>query len=150
MTRRLLPLTAALGLGAHAGHAQAPRTDSAAVVHAIAAFDVAWVAKDTAVAARWLAPSYQYFTSAGGVWSRAQTLALLAAPEYRVARAARTALSVRLVGPTAVVSSRWQGQGTYPGGQFDDDQRCSLVLAKVGRAWRLLAEHCTQIQPAAS
>lgn len=150
MSRDALLLITLLCLSARVSDAQAARTDSAAVVRAVTTLDAAWAAKDTAAAGRWLAPAYQYFTSTGGIWSRAQTLALLAAPEYRVERAARTALAVRVVGSTAVVSSRWQGHGTYPGGRFDDDQRCSLVLAKVGRTWRVLAEHCTQIQPEAT
>lgn len=56
---------------------------------------------------------------------------------------------MRVTGATAVVSSRWQGDGAYSGGEFHDDQRCSLVLVKGGGAWRLVAEHCTQIRPAA-
>lgn len=135
-----------LRLAAPSALAQAAPADSAAVLRAVAAFDAACAAKDTMAAGRWLTPTYRYFTSTGGVWSRTQLLELLAAPAYRVERAQRSELEPRIMGTTAVVSSRWQGQGTYPGGRFDDDQRCSLVLVKVGVAWRLAAEHCTQIR----
>ena len=134
-------------LAVPAVRAQGATSDSAAVLAAVQAFDEAWAAKDSAAAGRWLTPSYRYFTSTGGVWSRAQLLELLVAPAYRVERAQRTVLEPRITGTTAVVSSRWQGQGTFPGGTFNDDQRCSLVLLKEGQAWRLLAEHCTQIRP---
>ena len=146
MVRTFLPVALALCLGVRPARGQAVPTDSAAVLRAVAGYDAAWAAKDTAAVGRWLAPGYRYFTSTGGVWSRVQVLALLAAPEYRLARVERSALEARLTGTTAVVSSRWQGSGTYPGGRFDDDQRCSLVLVKDGTAWQLVAEHCTQIQ----
>ncbi|MFL5576332.1 MAG: hypothetical protein ACJ79S_10235 [Gemmatimonadaceae bacterium] len=63
---------------------------------------------------------------------------------------ARSAASAVRAACAAVVSSRWQGHVTYPGGRCNDDQRYSLVLVKVAPAWRVLAEHCTQIQPEAT
>lgn len=33
---------------------------------AVAAYDAAWSAKDTAAVGRWLAPAYRYFTSQAG------------------------------------------------------------------------------------
>ncbi|HEU4698548.1 MAG TPA: nuclear transport factor 2 family protein, partial [Gemmatimonadales bacterium] len=119
--------------------------DSAAVVRAVAAYDAAWSARDTAAVGRWLAPAYRYFTSQGGVSTRAQVLAMLADPAYRVEWAERSAVEPWVAGGTAVVSSRWRGRGTWSGGRFDDDQRCSLVLVKERAGWRLVAEHCTQI-----
>lgn len=145
--RTFLLVALALCLGARPTRGQAAPADSAAVLRAVAGYDAAWAAKDTAAVGRWLAPGYRYFTSTGGVWSRGQVLALLAAPDYRLERVARSALEAQLRGTTAVVGSRWQGSGTYPGGRFDDDQRCSLVLVKDGTTWRLVAEHCTQIRP---
>ena len=144
--RTFLLLALALCLGARSARGQAVPADSAAVLRAVAGYDAAWAAKDTAAVGQWLAPAYRYFTSTGGVWSRAEVLALLAAPDYRLERVERSALEAQLSGTTAVVSSRWQGSGTYPGGRFDDDQRCSLVLVKHGTGWWLVAEHCTQIR----
>lgn len=145
--RAFLLVGLVLCVGARPARAQAAPTDSAVVLRAVASYDAAWGAKDTAAVGRLLAPGYRYFTSTGGVWSRAQLLALLAAADYRLERVERSALEARLTGTTAVVSSRWRGVGTYPGGRFDDDQRCSLVLVRDGTVWWLVAEHCTQIRP---
>ena len=147
MMRAFLLLLVLLPLTAPAARAQGASADTAAVRRAVRSFDAAWAAKDTAAAGRWLAPAYRYFTSTGGVWSRAQLLELAASPAYRVEAAERSALEVWLTGSTAVVSSRWRGRGVYASGTFDDDQRCSLVLVLRGPDWLLVAEHCTQIQP---
>jgi hypothetical protein len=45
------------------------------------------------------------------------------------------------------VSSRWKGQGAYDGQPFHDDQRCSIILARVKQQWLVVSEHCTQIVP---
>lgn len=62
-------------------------------------------------------------------------------PEYR----RRDEVRVRRIGGTAVVESRWRGRETYAGTAFEDDQRCSLVFARVEAEWRLASEHCTPI-----
>jgi hypothetical protein len=38
-----------------------------------------------------------------------------------------TEIVITVSGPVAVVSSRWQGRGTYRGKRFVDDQRCGQV-----------------------
>jgi len=86
-----------------------------------------------------------YFSSKGDVSSRRQTLDLLRSPRYILFSAERTEVEVRRTGNTAIVSSRWQGHGSYNAQEFRDDQRCSMVLVQTGRGWRVLAEHCTQI-----
>ena len=124
-------------------------------------YDSAWSRRDTSVVSRILAPKYQYFTSRGGVSSRAESIAMLSDPDYRLERASRSEITVALSGPVAVVSSRWQGQGTYRGQPFKDDQRCGQTwllsdahretrgARELGdsREWRLLSEHCVQIAP---
>jgi Domain of unknown function (DUF4440) len=127
----------------------------------VARYDSAWNRRDTSAVGRILAPKYQYFTSRGGVSSRAESMAMLSDPEYRLERASRSEITVALSGPVAVVSSRWQGQGTYRGQPFKDDQRCgqTWLLSDVhrgtqgarelgdSREWQLLSEHCVQIAP---
>lgn len=113
----------------------------------VRAYDDSWARRDTAAIGRLLGDSYQYFTSRGGIWSRERTLGLVASRDYVLSDAERTEVEVRLDGATAVVSSRWRGHGTYGEETFDDDQRCSLVLVRHPDRWRLLAEHCTQIEP---
>jgi hypothetical protein len=116
----------------------------------VARYDSAWNRRDTLTVSRLLAPRYQYFTSRGGVSSRAETMGFLNAPDYVLERAKRSELSVSLSGTVAVVSSRWQGEGSYRGEAFKDDQRCGQTWVRTGRAWQLLSEHCVQIAPPAA
>ena len=123
----------------------------------VARYDSAWNQRDTIAVSRLLAPQYQYFTSRGGVSSRAETMAMLSAPDYRLEHAKRSEIAISLSRPVAVVSSRWVGHGTYRGQPFKDDQRCGQTwLLTSGQTWmqrdatwQLLSEHCVQITPAA-
>jgi ketosteroid isomerase-like protein len=115
------------------------------VIQIVEAYDRAWDRKDVASLERILAADYVYFTSEGGVWSRQKMLDLLRSPQYILNSAERSELEVHRWKNTAVVSSRWKGHGSYQGKEFRDDQRCSLVLTREGRRWKLLSEHCTQI-----
>ena len=114
----------------------------------VARYDSAWNQRDTSTVSLLLAPRYQYFTSRGGVSSRAETLAMLSAPDYRLEHAKRSEIAVSLSGPVAVVSSRWQGHGTYRGRPFKDDQRCGQTWLETSESWQLVSEHCVQITPA--
>jgi Domain of unknown function (DUF4440) len=114
----------------------------------VARYDSAWNQRDTSAVSRLLARRYQYFTSRGGVSSRAETLAMLSAPDYRLEHAKRSDIAVSLSGPVAVVSSRWVGRGTYRGQPFNDDQRCGQTWLLTDDMWQLLSEHCVQITPA--
>jgi hypothetical protein len=127
----------------------------------VARYDSAWNRRDTSAVSRILAPHYQYFTSRGAVSSRAESMAMLSDPGYRLERASRSEITVTHSGAVAVVSSRWQGRGTYRGQRFEDDQRCGQTWVLVdppretreaaelwdSREWQLLSEHCVQIVP---
>jgi hypothetical protein len=115
----------------------------------VAQYDSGWNRRDTSAVSRLLASRYQYFTSQGGISSRPETLAFLSSPDYVLKQAKRSEISVSPSGPVAVVSSRWQGQGTYRGEAFKDDQRCGQTWLRTGRAWQLVSEHCVQIAPVA-
>jgi ketosteroid isomerase-like protein len=139
-------LIAALGiLGSAAPGTNTPSSINDRVVDFVRKYDEAWNRKDVAYVERAIAPGYVYFTSKGDVWSRRRTLDLLRSPKYILNSAERTEIEVFRTGNTAIVSSRWQGHGSYDGEEFHDDQRCSIVLAQAGRGWKVLAEHCTQI-----
>lgn len=118
---------------------------TAQVAALVAQYDSAWNRQDTSAVSHLLAPRYQYFTSQGGLSSRAETLGFLSSPDYVLRRAKRSEVSVSLSGQVAVVSSRWQGEGTYRGEAFKDDQRCGQTWLRTSRAWQLLSEHCVQI-----
>jgi Domain of unknown function (DUF4440)/Anthrone oxygenase len=130
-------------------HAQDESQMTAEIKALVAQYDSAWNRRDTSAVSRLLASRYQYFTSQGGISSRPETLAFLSSPDYVLKYAKRSEISVSLSGPVAVVSSRWQGQGTYRGKAFKDDQRCGQTWLRTSRAWQLVSEHCVQIAPAA-
>jgi uncharacterized protein (TIGR02246 family) len=125
------------------GQSPAPPQDD--VIRFVEAYDRAWNSKDAAAVARFLAPDYVYLSSKGRVESRQHMLEMLASPKYRLASAERTEMKVYRLADTAVVSSRWQGHGSYDGKEFRDDQRCSVVVVRQGQGWHVLSEHCTQI-----
>jgi hypothetical protein len=134
-----------------------PTYDPGPVENVVAYYDSVWIWRDTSNIKHLLVPEYQYFSSRGGVSSRAETLALLASPDYRLEDARRSEIAVWQTGPVAIVSSRWRGRGTYRGKRFNDDQRCgqTWILAdptsdqfRMSRRWQLVSEHCVQIAPA--
>ena len=118
---------------------------SAQVATLVARLDSAWNSKDTVATGRLLAPRYQYFTSLGAVRARAPILEFLGSPEYAVEHARRSEIAISVSGPVAVVSSRWQGRGTYRGKRFVDDQRCGQVWLEARPTWQVVSEHCVQI-----
>jgi len=129
-----------------------PRVDETVVAQVVAQYDSAWSQRDTSAVNRLLAPEYKYSSSQGGARSRAETLALLSAPDYRLEQANRSEIAVSLsgslIGTVAVVTSRWLAYGTYRGHAFEDDQRCSQTWQQTSQTWQLLTEHCVQMTPA--
>lgn len=121
------------------------RARTAELAALVARYDSAWNRRDTTAVSRLLAPRYQYFSSRGDVSSRTESMRFLADPAYVLEEAKRSELAVTVSGPVAVVSSRWQGRGSYRGERFVDDQRCALVWQQSAGRWRLLSEHCVQI-----
>jgi ketosteroid isomerase-like protein len=112
----------------------------------IARYDEAWNRRDSGAVGALLAPDYVYFTSTGGVNRRADALTFLTSATYVLAAAQRSDVEVlHATTDLAIVSSRWQGHGTWQGKPFNDDQRCGLVLRRAAGSWHILAEHCTQI-----
>jgi ketosteroid isomerase-like protein len=145
----LLACSAAFGCSAGIRNAPPALPASDEILAVINTYDSAWNYRDTATVAALLTDDYMFFSSGGHVLGRAETLSLLASPDYVLETAERSELEVTHMSPgVAVVSSRWKGHGAWEGESFTDDQRCSLVLGHSTGEWRLLAEHCTQIKPA--
>lgn len=119
------------------------------VAKLVAKYDSAWNRQDTVTVSRLMAPRYQYFTSLGEVRPRAEMLRFLGSPDYALQQATRFEVVVTRSGPVAVVSTRWQGRGTYKGKPFVDDQRCGLVWLQTAQDWQIVSEHCVQIAPRA-
>ena len=115
------------------------------VLSFLVTYDSAWNLKKQSVVDSLYAPQYKYFTSVGGVSSRARNLEILAAEYYKLIAASRTEVDISIEGDIAIVSSRWQGNGIWQGEPFSDNQRCGLVIQKQGKTLKLLSEHCVDI-----
>ena len=131
-----------LGIVACAPPAAAPAGTEEGLRAALATYDSAWLAKDGPGVQRLLAPDYTYFTSNGGLNDRAATLTFLADTSYTLTLSNRTEVQVKQAGSTAVISSRWQGEGRYRAEAVHDDQTCGQTWIWDGKAWLLLSEHC--------
>ncbi len=117
------------------------------VIAVIRCFDEGWQHKNLAAVDSVLAPSYIYFTQSGGVFSRTNLVQTAGSPAYSLKRMERMEYDVTLYENTAVVSTRWQGEGMYKGVYFNEDQRCSLTIIKTKDKVEILSEHCTPIRP---
>jgi hypothetical protein len=112
----------------------------------ISHYDKTWEKRDTAGMKMIMDEQYRYFSSTGSVTDRGSIISWFTpADKYRVDTAYRQEISIVIFHNTAIVSSRWKGNGVFGTEKFNDDQRCSLVIQKSGGTLRLIAEHCTQI-----
>ena len=109
-------------------------------------YDQIWASRDTGLMKQAMDDHYIYFTSTGSTRGRSDIISWFTpAGKYKVEKAERSEISIRLKGNTGIVSSRWIGNGSFGDEKFNDDQRCSLVIQKIDGKLKLLAEHCTQI-----
>ena len=115
------------------------------VIAFLRAYDSAWNTKNHKVVDSLYASQYRYFTSVGGISSRARNLEILAADYYKVIAAERTEVDISIDEDIAIVSSRWQGRGIWKDEPFNDNQRCGLIIQKKGKELKLLSEHCVDI-----
>jgi Ketosteroid isomerase homolog len=134
-----------VGLGAGTTLAQNTSGD-AAIKKLVSDYDAAWNSKNVKAVDEMLDDKYTYFSSVGTLSSKKPTLEFLGKPDYKLTFVNRSEVEVRSSGGNiAVVSSRWQGKGSWSGGEINDDQRCGQVWAKEKGKWRMLSEHCVQI-----
>ena len=129
----------------HPGIVSSDNLSKEEVMAFLSAYDDAWNKKKNKTVDSLYAPQYKYFTSVGGVSSRARNLEILSADYYNLVGASRTEIDITIDGNTAIVSSRWQGNGMWKGEPFNDNQRCGLVIQKKGKELKLLSEHCVDI-----
>lgn len=116
------------------------------VINTIKQFDQGWEFKRMGAVDSALSPSYVYFTQSGNIFCRDSVVATAGENNYLLRDMNRSEIEVTITGNTAIVSSRWKGEGTYRGSVFKEDQRCSLVLIKTNSRVRILSEHCTPIK----
>lgn len=109
-------------------------------------YDRLWADRDTTGMKQAMDEKYIYFTSTGSTIGRNDIMNWFTpADKYKIEKADRTEVRVQVNGNTAIVSSRWVGNGSFDGEKFNDDQRCGLVIQKKNGRLILVSEHCTQI-----
>ena len=133
--------------GCNATPRPALQGDEAALRSAVAAYDSAWLAKDSLGVARHLAGEYTYFTSTGGISSLSESYGFLRDTTYRLTRSERSEVSVTMTGQVGRVSSRWIGVGEYQGAAVRDDQTCGQIWIWRDGRWQLFSEHCVNRAP---
>ena len=112
----------------------------------LAEYDRAWNGKDVKVVGEMLDDNYVYFSSTGTLSNKSSSLEFLAKPDYKLISVKRSEHQLHAYdGKVAVVSSRWEGKGTWSGGDINDDQRCGQVFVKRNGKWKLISENCAQI-----
>ncbi len=117
------------------------------VMDFIGSYDKSWASRDTLLMKELMDDEYVYFSSNGHTRNRTDIIGWFdPADKYKVDTAFRMEIAIiRLKGNTAIVSSRWIGNGIFGTEKFDDDQRCGLVIQKLDGKLRLVSEHCVQI-----
>jgi ketosteroid isomerase-like protein len=105
----------------------------------------AWLEKDAATVEQLAAEDYVYIGPSGWVMDRAGILAVIRSPRYRLDRAERSDVVVRVLGDgtAGVVRHRYRGSGSFEGKSFADDQRGVMVWEKRGGEWRLVMDQCS-------
>ena len=141
----VMPLAVACSNDQSSTHNSPDNLSKEEVIAFLNTYDNAWNTRNNKVVDSLYAPQYRYFTSVGGVSSRARNLEILAADYYKVISAKRTEIDIAIDGNIAIVSSRWQGNGVWMNEPFNDNQRCGLVIQKKGKELKLLSEHCVDI-----
>ena len=116
------------------------------VINAIKKFDEGWENKNMVTVDSVLSPDYVYFTQTGRTFSRNNVVATAGENTYLLNKMNRSEFAVTITGNTAVVSTRWKGEGIYFDVPFNEDQRCSIVLIKKDNKVQILSEHCTPIR----
>jgi ketosteroid isomerase-like protein len=119
-----------------------PASAEADLRRAIATYDSAWTAKDTAIVASLLDPKYLYFTSSGRLSDRAASLDFLADTSFSLTRYQRADVEVTIAGSVARISSHWEGEGRFQGEAVLDDQTCGQTWLWERGRWLLFTEHC--------
>ena len=112
----------------------------------IHAYDDMWARRDTILMKESMSDKYIYFSSTGRTIDRESILDWFnPADKYKVDSVSRSEIRITIEGNTAIVNSRWIGQGSFAGEKFSDDQRCGMVIHKQNGKLKILSEHCTQI-----
>jgi len=112
----------------------------------IRSYDDIWARRDTSLMKEAMSDNYIYFSSTGRTIDRNSILGWFnPSDKYKVDSSARSEINISIEGNTAIVSSRWVGNGSFAGEKFEDDQRCGLIIRKKNGKLKILSEHCTQI-----
>jgi hypothetical protein len=110
------------------------------------AWTKAWLEGDARVVDSLMAPGYVYIAPNGQVLDRQKILSIIRSPRYHLFVGARTEVGVTPLGTdSAVVHSRWKGEGSYEGQGFHDDHRCTTILLRREGRWQVILEHCSAI-----
>jgi ketosteroid isomerase-like protein len=108
----------------------------------------AWIEKDVAAVEKLMGSDYVYVAPNGQVLDRKAILAILHSPGYRIHHGTRTEVVIKpITADTGAVVHHWQGEGSFEGAEFHDNQRCTMMCARTGGQWQVVLEQCSIIAP---
>lgn len=116
------------------------------VLAAIQRFDNGWKNKNAKTVDSVLSSSYIYYTQSGGVFDRKSVVQTAGSADYKLDTMHREQYDIKIEGNTAVVNTIWNAKGSYFDSPFNDRQRCSITLIKMGGKVKILSEHCTPVK----
>jgi hypothetical protein len=112
------------------------------------AWQRAWVEKDAAAVEKLMGAEYVYIAPNGQVLDRTAILGILHSPGYKVQRGQRGEVVIKpITADMGAVVHRWQGAGSFPGTELQDDHRCAMLCAWRGGQWQIVLEQCSVIAP---
>jgi uncharacterized protein (TIGR02246 family) len=110
-----------------------------------ARYDRAIIDGDAAALGDLLADDYVYVTAEGGIESKAQQIARLTAPHFRLRSAGSQDVTVRWIGDAALVIGRFPGEVQAGGSSLRFNERYSSLWTREDGRWRLRHEHASLI-----
>jgi uncharacterized protein (TIGR02246 family) len=112
----------------------------------IAAWQEAWLAKDSSTIAETMTNDYVYVGPNGAIMDRMAILEVVTDPTYGLTSGTHTERVIVMLGDgAALVRRRWQGTGTFRGQRFVEDHRCVTVCDRSSGRWRIRYEQCSAV-----
>ena len=106
----------------------------------------AWKEKDAAAVDRMMSESYFYVAANGVVLNRSALLGVIRSPTYKLESGEVSEERVIELAPgVAALLHRFQGNGSFEGKAFVDNQRCITIFVKSGEEWVFAFEQVTGI-----
>jgi ketosteroid isomerase-like protein len=121
-------------------------SDRAALADANRKYDAALINADAAALRELYADDFRYFGPNHVVRDRATQIEALTSGAVDLIFGKSSDVEIRLYGPTAVLTGRFEGRVSVSGREFAFSERYSTVWVKQRNRWRMVLEHGSVIE----